>query len=106
MAETHSRAKSGMGGGGKSKGKGKGRIHTTHIKHFKSGGHLVTHDREPSGDDTPEPDEALMGDKNALMQHLQDTVPDNGSAQMSPPAASQAALPPDNAASAAASQGM
>ena len=88
MAETHSRSKSGMGGG-KSKGKKSGgRIHTTHIKHFKSGGHAVTHEHEPSGaGDIPEPDEALMGDKASLMQHLQDTVPDNGPAQTTPPQA-------------------
>ena len=94
MAETHSRSKSGMGGG-KSKGKKSGgRIHTTHIKHFKSGGHAVTHEHEPSGaGDIPEPDEALMGDKASLMQHLQDTVPDNGPAQMTPPPATQTAPP-------------
>ena len=93
MATEHSRSKSGMGGKGK-KAKG-GRIHTTHIKHFKSGGHSVTHEHEPSGaGDIPEPDESLMGDKASLMQHLQDTVPDNGPAQMTPPQAPPAAAGP------------
>ena len=90
MATEHSRSKAGMGGGKKSSTKksGKGRIHTTHIKHFKNGGHLVTHDHESGGEgEMPEPDENVMADKAALMSHLQDTVPDNGPAQMTPPAA-------------------
>jgi hypothetical protein len=87
MTKEHaSRGKSGMGGGRKSSKSKGGRIHTTHIKHFKSGGHVVTHDHEGGEGDMPEPDENVLPDKASLMQHLQDTVPDNGPAQMAPPA--------------------
>jgi|ERR1700721_1301062 len=88
MADKHenSRAKSGMGGSKKSsKSKGK-KPSETHIKHFKHGGHMVTHHYKSEDGSMPEEGEPeMMGDKNALMSHLQDTIPDNGAAQSTPP---------------------
>lgn len=92
--EKESRAKHGMGGGGKkSSSKGK-HPHETHIRHFKNGGHVVTHHfkNEDGSMEPGEPD--VMADKAALMQHLQDTVPDNGPAQAGPPPDAAAAAPP------------
>lgn len=84
MAEEKSRAKHGMGGGKKSSSKNK-HPHETHIRHFKNGGHVVTHHykNEDGGMEPGEPD--VMADKAALMSHLQDSIPDNGPAQAGPP---------------------
>ena len=103
--ETHSRSHAGMGGKkSSSKKSGKKPIHETHIRHYKSGGHEVTHHfKEDDGTVTPG-DPAMMADKAALMAHLQSTVPDNGSAQAAPPSPdmSQAAPPSAGPAPAAA----
>lgn len=88
MAKEESRAKHGMGGK-KSSSKGK-HPHETHIRHFKNGGHVVTHHykNEDGGMEPGEPD--VMADKAALMSHLQDSIPDNGPAQAGPPDAAAA----------------
>jgi hypothetical protein len=106
MKNEPSRAKKGMGGGGKKSSSKSGKHpHETHIRHFKNGGHVVTHsyknDKEGGGGmESGEPD--VMADKAALMQHLQDTVPDNGAAQAAPPDASAAGPAAAGPASAAA----
>lgn len=113
MAE--SRAKSGMGGkSGKKSSKKSGHIHETHIRHYKSGGHEVTHHyKDDAGNITPgDPD--MMADKASLMAHLQNTIPDNGAAQAAPAGPPQAAdasqqqavAPPPQQAQATAPQGM
>jgi hypothetical protein len=81
-----------MGGkSGKKSSKKSGHIHETHIRHYKSGGHEVTHHyKDDAGNITPgDPD--MMADKAALMAHLQNTIPDNGSAQAAPTGPPQAA---------------
>lgn len=103
MAE--SRAHAGMGGkSGKKSSKKSGHIHETHIRHYKSGGHEVTHHyKDDAGNITPgDPD--MMADKAALMAHLQDTIPDNGSAQAAPAASAGQAGPPQTGAQAGATQ--
>ena len=94
--EKESRAKHGMGGGKKSSSKSGGKHpHETHIRHFKKGGHLVTHHfkNEDGSMEPGEPD--VMADKAALMAHLASSVPDNGPAQAGPPPdAAAAAAPP------------
>lgn len=94
--ETSSRAKSGMGGKSEkksTKNKKLGRIHETHIRHYKNGGHEVTHHyKDDDGNITPG-DPTMMADKASLMAHLQDTIPDNGSAQASPAPAGQTGAP-------------
>jgi hypothetical protein len=100
--EKSSRATHGMGGGGKKSSSKSGKHpHETHIRHIKSGGHIVRHSFKSDADtgEAPEDEEHIMPDKAALMQHLQDTVPDNGAAQAAPPDAS-AAAPPAAAAAA------
>lgn len=111
MAEKESRSKAGMGGGGK-KSSPKKKHHTpseTHIKHFKSGGHTVRHTFHPDADtgEMPEDEEHVMPDKDALMAHLQQAVPD-AAAQAEPPAepAPAAAAPAGPAAPAAPPAGM
>jgi hypothetical protein len=104
MAE--SRAKSGMGGkSGKKSSKKSGRIHETHIRHYPHGGHEVTHHyKNEDGSVTPgDPD--MMADKASLMANLQNTIPDNGSAQAAPAVSPQAA-PAGPAPATAAPQGM
>ena len=102
--EKESRAKHGMGGKKSSSKSGK-HPHETHIRHFAKGGHLVTHHfkNDDGSMEAGEPD--VMADKAALMANLQNTVPDNGPAQATPPpaAAAPAAAPaaPSPAAGAA-----
>lgn len=91
--EESSRAKHGMGGKKSSSKSGK-HPHETHIRHFKNGGHVVTHHykNDDGGMEPGEPD--VMADKAALMSHLQDTVPDNGPAAAAPPPEEAAAAAP------------
>ena len=96
-----------MGGkSGKKSSKKSGHIHETHIRHYKSGGHEVTHHyKNEDGSVTPgDPD--MMADKASLMAHLQDSIPDNGAAQAAPVAAPQAAATGPTTAAAAPPQGM
>jgi hypothetical protein len=89
--EKSSRSRAGMGGGSKKSSSKSGRHpHETHIRHFKNGGHVVTHHykNEDGGMEPGEPD--VMADKAALMSHLQDSIPDNGPAQAGPPEAAAA----------------
>jgi len=105
MAE--SRAKSGMGGkSGKKSSKKSDRIHETHIRHYPRGGHEVTHHyKDDAGNITPgDPD--MMADKAALMAHLQDSIPDNGAAQVAPAGPPQAAASSPQQQQAPAPQGM
>ena len=101
MKTESSRAKSGMGGGKKSSSSKGKHPHETHIKHFKNGGHVVSHHFPPDEDGSmPEPEEHVMPDKEALLAHLAQAVPDNGAAQTPPPA------PTPQAAAAPPPQGM
>jgi hypothetical protein len=102
--EKESRAKKGMGGGSKKSSSKSGKHpHETHIRHFKNGGHVVTHHykNEDGGMEPGEPD--VMADKAALMSHLQDTVPDNGAAAAAAPPEVVAQSPSAGPAAAAAS---
>ena len=83
MSKELSRSKAGMGGGNKSSSK-KHHPHETHIRHIKSGGHVVTHHFKGDDGEAMEPEEHIMGDKQALLAHLAQAVPDNGPAQAAP----------------------
>ena len=111
--EKSSLSRSGMGGGSKKSSSKSGKHpHETHIRHIKSGGHIVRHSFKSDADtgEAPEDEEHVMADKAALLQHLSTAVPDNGAAaQAEPPAspsadasAAQAAPAPDAAAAAPA----
>ena len=104
--ETSSRSKAGMSGGKKSSSKGKGKHpHETHIKHFAHGGHVVTHHFKGDDGESMEPEEHVMADKEALMQHLSQAVPDNGPAQASAPSPDMSAGGPPAPAPAGPPQG-
>jgi hypothetical protein len=96
-----------MGGkSGKKSSKKSGHIHETHIRHYKNGGHEVTHHyKDEDGNITPgDPD--MMADKASLMAHLQDTIPDNGAAQAAPAGPPQVAAAAPQQQQAPAPQGM
>ena len=88
-----SRASHVLGGKGKSKSKSKGgkTPHKISIRHGKSGGHVVTHHFEPDETGVAQPDEEhIMPDKAALMDHIDQNVPDNPAPQAPTPDAATA----------------
>jgi hypothetical protein len=88
-----SRASHVLGGKGKPKSKSKGgkAPHKISIRHGKSGGHIVTHHFEPDETGMAQPDEEhIMPDKAALMDHLDQNIPDNPAPQAPAPDASSA----------------
>jgi len=106
MKNESSRSKAGMGGGKKSSSKGK-HPHEIHIRHGKSGGHIVRHKFAPADDGTtPEDEEHVLPDKAALLAHIDQNVPDQSAqaAPAGPPAA--AAVPQSAPATPTAAPGM
>ena len=93
-SSSSSRAHAVLGGSHKSKSKSGKKPHHISIRHGKSGGHIVTHHFEPdeTGASTPD-EEHIMPDKAALMDHLDQNIPDNPAPQAPPPDASAAAGP-------------
>ena len=101
-----SRSKAVLGGKGKSKSKGsKHHPHEIRIRKGKSGGHIVTHHELPDENGmTPDPEEHVMPDQDALLQHIQQNTdnspapqapdPNAAAAQAGPPAAGAGAPPP------------
>src|SRR4051812_30099251 len=89
-----SRGKSAMGGGHKGKSKGK-KAHRLEIRHGKSGGHVVTH-HFPPGDDgqMQDPEEHIMPDKAALLNHIAENTPDDPAQAQAAPAAAAGPMPP------------
>jgi hypothetical protein len=91
-----SRSKSVLGGGGKSKSsssKGK-RPHSVHVKHGASGGYIATHHfKHKQGEDPIDPEDHVLPDQQAMLDHMEANMPDQGA---EPPAASAAApaVPP------------
>jgi hypothetical protein len=82
MAGTsHSRAKSALGGHGHS-----GKPHSIHVKRAHSGGFIATHHHKPvAGEMTPEPEEHVIPDAEALQAHMQDQMGDQPPAPQPPP---------------------
>ena len=101
-----SRSKAVLGGKGKSKSKSGKHPHHLTIRHGKSGGHVVTHHFDPDADGMSQPDEEhILPDKQSLLDHISQNVPDNpapaptpdpnaAAAQAGPPAAGAGAPPP------------
>ena len=90
MAEkshTSSRSKAVLGGKGKSKSKGsKHHPHEIRIRKGKSGGHIVTHHELPDDSGVaPEPEEHVMPDQDALLQHIQQNTDNSPAPQASDP---------------------
>ena len=104
MAKEKSRAEHVMGGKSKKSGKKSGKHpHEIRIRHGKSGGHIVTHHFQPDESGmTPEPEENVLPDKAALLQHISDNVPDQAAPQVEPAAPPATAPAPAPAAAAAA----
>lgn len=92
---SHSRTKSAMGGKSKSGGK----PHSIHVRRGKSGGFIAHHHHEPDADGmAAPPEEHVIPDTDALMQHMQQNMGDQ------PPA--PAPQPPAMAGSPAPQAGM
>jgi len=76
-----SRSKAVLGGKGKSKSKGGKKPHSIHVKRGKSGGFIVTHHHAPDADgQTPEPEDHIVPDLDALQSHVADNMGDQGAA--------------------------
>ena len=78
-----SRAKSMMGGGHSEKKKSGKKPHSIHIRRGKSGGYIAQHHFKPSGDASDamqEPEEHVIPDKEALLEHIDQNMGDQGAA--------------------------
>lgn len=91
-----SRATSHMGGKKSGKAKSGKKPHSIHVRRAHSGGFVATHHHKMADDGSmPEDEEHVIPDMQALQQHMQDNMGDQGAApQGPPPDAAGAAGPP------------
>lgn len=101
---TKSRAHSVLGGKSKSKGR---HPHSIHVRRGKSGGYIAEHHFKAESPDqpTPESEEHVLPDLDALQDHMADNMGDQPD-QEAAPAPSPEATPGGGGAPAPTAQGM